>query len=101
MNAAGKGFGKGSSLDSTSKRETEEKSSDHGGSNFWASFKVIKIGLIAMIPISSAMIIICLFSSSSQIMINSVGLGHADALSGPDVEEKINNKLNYDEDLNR
>lgn len=79
----------GSDSTPTNVKETEEQTSDGGLSNFDFSYKVIQKGLIAMIPISFVIVIICLFSASSNIFINSIGLDAADSTSSKEAEEKI------------
>ena len=80
-----------SMFDSTSKKETKEQASDGGLANYTISSKVIKVGLIAFIPVCIAFVFICLLSSASQIYYNAVGLDAADSTSSSDAEEKIGN----------
>ena len=98
-----KGSGNGNYLSDTRTKETEEQASDGGGSNFRTSFKLVRYGLIAMIPVSFVIIIICLFTTASQIYINSIGLGNADSLSDSNAGEKIDKKIdkNDSDNLNR
>ena len=79
----------GSDAEPTNTKEVEEQTSDGGLSNFELSQKVIKVGLIAMIPTIFLVVIICLFTTSSNIFINAIGLDAADSTSSQDAEEKI------------
>ena len=102
LDKKGKGFGSGL-FGNSNKKEVEESASDNGGLNFKTSFKVVKYGLIAMVPITIIMIVMCLFTSASQIYINSVGLGQADALSTAEadkiIDRKIDNNANFDREI--
>ena len=77
----------------TKKKETEESTSDGGLTNLKTSFKVVRYGMIAMIPISILVVIMCLFTSASQIYINVIGLAHADSVSNPEASKTIDKKL--------
>ena len=89
----------GSESTPTNKKETEEQTSDGGLSNFDLSYKVIKVGLIAMIPVTFLVVIICLFTTSANIFINAIGLDAADSTSSSEADEKIG-KIK-DEDANK
>ena len=84
-------------LISGGKKETEEQASDGGGQNFKVSMKIVKRTLIASAPTLMIFIFCVLFVSATQIYINSIGFGSADAVSGKEAEEKIKsneNKIN-------
>lgn len=105
QNAAGK-IGSGasklnkSSLDSTKKKKTEEQSPDSGGyNNSVISYKTIQRIAIACVPVLIVVMFCCVIISSTQVYINSIGLGMADELKGEDVDEKINKT--EDDDLNK
>lgn len=83
-----------------SQKETEEETTDGGGQNFKISLKVIKWTLIAMGPVFSIIVFICLFVSASQVYINAVGLGNADSVSQSDAESEIEDSKNDDDKLN-
>ena len=84
---------------SSSKLSETTESSDGGSESFNFSLTIVKIGLFCCASLAPIVIIICLFMTSSQIMIKSVGLGSADSLSNEDVESKINKKQKNSEDL--
>lgn len=87
-------------FDFNKKKKTEEQSPDEGGfSNFKLTYKAIQIILIASVPTFIVIIFCCVIISSTQVYLNSIGLGMADELKGEEVEEKINNTS--DEDLNK
>ena len=86
-------------FDFNKKKKTEEQSPDSGGySNFNLSYKTIEKILIFSVPVFVVIIFCCVIVSSTQVYINSIGLGMADELKGADVDEAINKTS--DEDLN-
>lgn len=84
----------GQNLGDSSLKETEEQASDGGGQSFKVSIKIVKWTLIASAPILTIFIFCVLFMSASQIYINSIGFGSADAVSGKEAEEKIKSNEN-------
>lgn len=98
-NKTPKGTLSGSNIgDDTSKRETQDEASDGGDASFKVTFKILKYGLIACACCFPIIIFCCLFISASQVQLKSTGLGNADALNAEDAEEKINKKLDEDEE---
>lgn len=86
-------------FDFSKKKKVEEQSPDSGSySNFELSYKIIEKILIFSVPVFVVIIFCCVIISSTQVYINSIGLGMADRLKGEEVEEKI--KEASDEKLN-
>jgi len=84
-----------------SKKEVEEETSDGGGTSFKATAKVLKIGLIAMVPILIVVIFMNLIVAGTQTFLKVVGLGQADEASSVEVESAIrdNGTKDLDEEI--
>ena len=77
-------------MESGQEKEAEDQSTVGGAGDL--SVKFIKNALMYLLPALIPIIVICLFTAATQIMIKSVGLGNADNLSNEETEEKINTK---------
>ena len=91
-NANGDIRNNGSDLNNPTMKDTEEQASDGGGKNFNVAYKVVKWTAILMVPIMTVLIVICLFTTASNVYIKAVGLKNADSVSEKDANEKINKK---------
>jgi len=75
------------------KESAEQKSSNEGmGSVTGSTDKIVKYGLLGCAVILPLLIFAVLFIGASQAFVNSISLGTADSLRGPEVEDKINKK---------
>lgn len=81
-------------VDTTLSKETLE--SGDGETKTFEIPKIVKTGIILMIPTFIIIMFVALLTTSSSVYIKSVGLGHADSVSSDDAEKKINKKKNQD-----
>lgn len=90
--------GSNSRLDNSNSNKSKSVSketleSGDGETKLFEMPKIVKIGIVALIPTFVFVAFVALLTGGSTVYIKSIGLGNADSLSSADAESKINKKV--------
>lgn len=85
--------------DLTTKNTINNETDESGSFNFSLTKKLLVRVAIASVPFFAVIIFCCLLISATQVMGNIAPLGQADSLSSKDVEDKVNKKTEFDDEI--